>query len=592
MEDPRVFAEAHELVLRLVAEGKVEGLRIDHPDGLRDPLGYFRRLRAAVGAGVYTVAEKILEEGESLPAAWPVEGTTGYDFLNQVSGLFVDPGGEGPLTDLYRRFTGTEVDFGEIAYEAKLQVMRDTLAADLDRLTALAQEVCDRHRRYCDYTRRELLLALRELAACFPVYRSYVVPGEPASEEDVAVVDDAVAAAAARRPDLDPELLTFLRDLLLGRVAGDVEGELAVRFQQFTSPVMAKGVEDTAFYRYLRLVALNEVGGDPGRFGTPPDAFHAHNQRSATAWPATMLSTSTHDTKRSEDVRARIAALSEIPDRWAAAVTRWRDRNRCHRASPDAPDANTEYLLYQTLVGAWPIDAERTQGYVEKAVKEAKRQTSWITPDAEYEEATRSFVEGLLSDDEFVADLESLVEPLVDAGRVTSLAQLVLKLTSPGVPDVYQGSELWDLSLVDPDNRRPVDYELRRRLLDEVTTATPEKVLAWADDGGPKLWLLQRTLAVRRRRAGAFRPGASYTPVTAAGEKAAHVVAYVRGDEVLVVAPRLVVGLAGDWAGTRIDLPPGGWGDELEPARNGSWEGTVALSDLLAEFPVAILGRR
>jgi (1->4)-alpha-D-glucan 1-alpha-D-glucosylmutase len=593
MEDARVFDEAHELVLHLVAEGRVDGLRVDHPDGLRDPLGYFRRLRSGAGAAVYVVAEKILEAGEALPPSWPVQGTTGYDFLNQVAGLFVDPAGEAPLTELYRRFADADADadFGEVAYEAKLQVMRETLAADLDRLTALAQSVCERHRRYRDYTRRELLLALRELAACFPVYRSYVVPGSPPSEEDVAAVDAAVAAATTRRPDLDPELLAFLRDLLLGRVAGDVEAELAVRFQQFTSPVMAKGVEDTAFYRFNRLVALNEVGGDPGRFGTPPEGFHSHNAHAASTWPATMLSTSTHDTKRSEDVRARMAALSEIPEEWAAAVGRWAAHNQGHRTAPDAPDANTEFLLYQTLVGAWPIEVERAVAFMEKAIKEAKRQTSWITPDAGYEDATRAFVEAVLADRGFVADLEAFVAPLVEAGQVTSLAQLALKLTSPGVPDVYQGTELWDLSLVDPDNRRPVDYELRRRLLDKVATATADEVLAWADDGAPKLWLAHRALGVRRRRAAAFAAGAPYAPVTAAGDKARHVVAYLRGDEVLVVVPRLVVGLGADWGRTRIDLPAGRWGDELGAGGVSAWEGTVSLSDLLALFPVAILGR-
>ncbi|MGH9225301.1 MAG: malto-oligosyltrehalose synthase [Acidimicrobiales bacterium] len=580
MEDERVFAESHEVLFALVAAGKVDGLRIDHPDGLRDPAGYLRRLPA-----VYVVVEKILEAEEGLPRSWPVGGTTGYDFLNRVNGLFVDPAGEEAFTSSYGEFTGEETDFGTVAYEARLQVMREALAADLDRLTALASAVCERHRCYRDYTRRELREALRELAAHFPVYRTYVVPGEEPSAED-----GAAFAAAAERTALDPDLLSFLSEVLLGRVAGEAEADLALRFQQFTAPVVAKGVEDTAFYRYLRFVALNEVGGDPGRFGVGVDEFHAANAEAAERWPATMLSTSTHDTKRAEDVRARLGALSEVPDGWAAAVRRWSAGNAHH----GPPDRNTEYLVYQTLVGAWPIEADRAVAYLEKAVKEAKRQTSWVAPDEAYEGAVKRFVEAVLGDAGFIADLEAFVRPLVDAGRVTSLAQTLLKLTSPGVPDIYQGSELWDLSLVDPDNRRPVDFELRRRLLDKVAQAEPAEVAAWADEGASKLWLMLRALAVRERRySSAFAPGAAYSALAAHGDKADHVVAYVRGDnDVVVIVPRLVVGLGGTWGDTTVTLPPGTWTDEL--AGTGSWEGqrAVLVSDLLARFPVTLLGRR
>ncbi|HEX6597056.1 MAG TPA: malto-oligosyltrehalose synthase, partial [Acidimicrobiales bacterium] len=590
VEDARVFEESHQLILGLVADGKVDGLRIDHPDGLRDPQAYLERLPGIV----YVVVEKILGADEELRRSWPVAGTTGYDYLNRVLGLFVDPDGEGQMTELYGRFTGEETDFDNVAYEAQQLVMRQALAADLDRLTALASEVCDRHRRYRDYTRRDLRNALRELAACFPVYRSYVVPGRSSTEEDVALVDSAVVAAGERRPDIDPDLLAFLRGVLLGRVDGDVEGDveadLALRFQQFSSPVMAKGVEDTAFYRYFRLSALNEVGGEPGRFGTSVDEFHAANLAAAEAWPATMLSTSTHDTKRAEDVRARLAVLSEMPGHWALAVRRWAALNAGHRRG-DWPDANTEYLLYQTLVGAWPIEVDRVQAYLSKATKEAKRHTSWIDPDEEYEAAVAEFAAAVLADDEFVTELETFLRPVVEAGRVNSLAQTLLKLTSPGVPDLYQGTELWDLSLVDPDNRRPVDYDLRRQLLDKVREAGPAEAWGMADEGAAKLWLVHRTLGARRRRTSAFTRGGSYRPLWAEGEKALSVVAYVRGDEMVPVTPRLVWGLGGDWGDTSLTLPPGRWTDELGGERSWRGDQPVPVADLLADFPVALLGR-
>ena len=595
MGDPEVFAETHELVLRLVKDGDVSGLRIDHPDGLLDPAAYFQRLRDAVGPGVYVVGEKILEAEERLPEGWAVAGTTGYDFLNRVAGLFVDPAGEEALTELYARFTGEEPDFAEVAYQAKHLVMGETLAADVNRVTNLLLDVCDRHRRYRDYTRHELHEAIREIAACFSVYRTYAVPGRRPSEADVAVVDRAVAAAAQRRPDLSSDLLTFLRDVILLRLPGEPEAEAAVRFQQLTAPVTAKGVEDTAFYRHLRLLALNEVGGDPARFGTSLDDFHRHNLFMAETWPATMLTTSTHDTKRSEDVRVRIALLSEIPQQWALAVRRWAAHNDRHRRGDagEHPDRSAEYLLYQTVVGAWPLEVDRAVAYVRKAIKEAKARTSWITPDPGYEEAVLGFVADVMGDEEFLTDVELFVRPLVAAGRVASLSQTVLKLTSPGVPDTYQGSELWDLSLVDPDNRRPVDFERRQALLDRCADMSPAEALAADDEGAPKLWLTQRALHLRRRRPAPFAPGSGYRPLSAEGEKAEHVVAHGRGEDVVVVAPRLVLGLGGEWGDTALALPPGTWVEELD--RSGrSWtggQGRVLVSDLLSEFPVAVLGR-
>jgi (1->4)-alpha-D-glucan 1-alpha-D-glucosylmutase len=587
MEVARVFDETHELVLRLVADGAVTGLRVDHPDGLRDPEGYLRRLFEAT-AGAWIVVEKILEPGEELPPTWPVAGTTGYDFLNLVGGLFVDPAGEGPLTELHARFTGTGADYREIVREKKHLVMRQSLGAEIHRLGDLAVAVCERHRRQRDYTRRELEAALRELAACFPVYRTYLHRGRPPGDADVAHVAVAAAEARSRRPDLDPALFDFLADVLLLRVPGAAEEELATRFQQVTGPVMAKGVEDTAFYCYRRLLSLHEVGGDPGRFGTGVEEFHRQNRRIAQTWPSTLLTLSTHDTKRSGDVRARISLLSEIPDQWALAVRRWSAHNERHKVE-GWPDRGAEYLLYQTVVGAWPLSADRAVAYLEKATREAKEHTSWTEPDPTYDAAVRAFAAAVLEDPTFTADVAAFVAPLVERARVSSLAQTLVTLTAPGCPDLYQGTEVWDLSLVDPDNRRAVDYDLRRALLEKVAGASPEDLWAWADDGAPKLWLVQRALQLRRGAAAAFAPGAAYEPLKVAGDKADHAVAYLRGGQVAVVVPRLVMNLGGDWAGTAVELPPGSWQDVLGHGEVAG--GTVPLAELLARFPVGLLLR-
>ena len=592
MEDEAVFLDTHELLIKWLDEGVVDGLRIDHPDGLRDPEGYLRRLEHEAGPRTWVVVEKILEPGERLPQSWPVAGTTGYDFANRVGGLFVDPAGEEPLSEGYTAFTGETVDYDEVVYEKKHLVMAEVLSSEINRLTNLAIEICERHRRYRDYTRHELHETLRELIAAFPVYRTYVVPGGAApSPDDIAHVEEAAKLARARRPDLDGELFEFLVDILLGRHRGTAEHELVARFQQVTGPVMAKGVEDTTFYTYNRLVALNEVGGNPGRFGTAPEEFHAENDFIARHWPGTLLGTSTHDTKRAEDTRARIALLSEIPTRFAGAVAEWARMNERHRPDPSLPDRNAEWLLYQTLVGAWPLSAERAVAYMEKASKEAKEHTSWVDPDPSYDDALRRFVEGILGDDEFAAALEAFVGPLVEPGRVNSLGQTLLKLTSPGVPDIYQGCELWDHSLVDPDNRRPVDFAERESLLTEAETAVPAGV--WperADSGLPKLLLTHRALHLRRRRPECFCAGAAYEPLAATGSKAAHAVAYVRGGDIVAVVPRLVVGLAGDWAGSTLQLPAGRFEDVLDGGKR-TFTGEVALADLLGPFPVALLER-
>ncbi|MGH9178792.1 MAG: malto-oligosyltrehalose synthase [Acidimicrobiales bacterium] len=591
VEDPAVFEDVSELVVGWVRDGAVTGLRIDHPDGLRDPEGYLRRLQEATG-GAWVVVEKILEPGEELRGSWPVAGTTGYDFLNRAGGLFVDPAGRRPLTDLHAELGGQPASFQEVARAAKHQVLTDLLGADLNRITGLLVQVCERNRRYRDYTRHELHEVLRELAASFPVYRSYVRPEDGA----VAAADEAAVAAAAadakeRRPDLDADLFDFLSGLLtLRQGGGEVAAELVYRFQQLTAPAMAKGVEDTALYTWAPLASLNEVGGSPAVWGTSVDDFHHWAGASVRQWPASMLASSTHDTKRSEDVRARLHLLSEVPDRWGDAVRRWSKANAAHRSGEGWPDGGAEYLLYQTLVGAWPLPVDRATAYMEKASKEAKVHTSWIDPDPTYDAALRGFVAAVLADDGFQAELAAFVEPLLAPGRVNSLAQTLLKLTAPGVPDLYQGTELWDLSLVDPDNRRPVDFALRRRLLGELPALQVEDISARTEEGLPKLHLVREALHLRARRPDAFGAEGGYEPVPSSGRKAHHVVAFARGGQVVTVVPRLVLGLGGDWAGTTVAMPAGSWrnlltGEELPG-------GEVPLAGLLARFPVALLERQ
>jgi (1->4)-alpha-D-glucan 1-alpha-D-glucosylmutase len=589
MEDERVFADTHALVLKWLGDGTLDGLRIDHPDGLRDPMAYCQRLRQAYPQA-WIVVEKILEPGERLPDTWPVEGTTGYDFLNRVGGLFVDATGERPLTELYTAFTGESGDYAALVREKKHQMLHELLGSDVNRLTGLFVEICEHFRRHRDYTRHELHEVLREVIACFPVYRSYVqAETGRVSDDDTHYINEAVERAKGNRPELDEALFDFLRDLLLLRIQGTLETELVMRFQQLTGPTMAKGLEDTAFYCFNRLASLNEVGGDPSRFGVSIGEFHQACLEAQHLWPRAMLATSTHDTKRSEDVRARLHLLSEIPEHWGEVVRRWATLNDRHRRS-GWPERNAEYLFYQTLVGAWPIGVERMTGYMEKAVREAKVHTSWTNTNREYEDALRAFIESVLTDAEFLADLDAFVMPLVEPGRVNTLAQTLIKLTAPGVPDLYQGTELWDLSLVDPDNRRPVDYQLRGRLLAELHGATPEAIWARKQEGLPKLWVIHQTLALRRRRPELFGPQGEYQPLTASGVRAEHVVAFARNNAAVTIVPRLGLKLDGHWAGTTLELPGGQWRNEL--TGDDVCGGMVRMGELLARFPVCLLSRQ
>ena len=558
------------------------GLRVDHVDGLRDPARYLERLRAAA-PDAYVVVEKILAPGETLPQDFNVRGTTGYDFIAAVEGLFVASDNEDAMTALYHAFSGETQPYREVAHASKLEILDSDLGPDLERLTSLLVAICDADRTQRDRTRRELREALREVAAGLGVYRTYVTARARASESDRREVGAALAEAARRRPDIDPDLISFIGDLLLLERGGAQVEDLTARFQQLTPAVMAKGVEDTAFYRHHRLISLNEVGGDPGRFGTGIDAFHEWCARTASTTPQTMLTLTTHDTKRSADVRSRIDVLSELPSEWEAAVRGWAEHNDQHRSS-GFPDRNLEYLAYQTVVGAWPIDADRLVAFLRKAAREAKVHTSWVDPVAEYEDAVEHFARAILDDPVFTTDLESFLgrNQLVARGRLTSLAQTALLLTAPGIPDVYQGTELWAAMLVDPDNRRPVDFEARRSLLDRAGALDAADVPAEAT----KLWMIARILAERARRPDAFA-GGEYAPLPVTGSKSHHLVAFSRGP-LAVLVPRLVAGLSDGWADTEVELPAGPWTDVLSGRREPGG-GTARVAAILERFPVAVM---
>jgi isoamylase len=636
MEDPSVFEHTHAALLKLLAEGKVNALRLDHTDGLYDPQAYFETLQRRFAQSVRPrlddvspddaarplplLVEKILEPHEQLRSCWPVDGTTGYEFAGAVLGLWIDARAERPLSELYRSLTGDASSFREHVYESKKLVIKNSFSSELNLMAQALQRIAREHRRWRDFTWGSLKRALAETLAAFPVYRTYVREGAPASDADIECIRKAIGEAREHDPDLSDSIFTFLEELLTLKtdVTREEQSEhtrFALRLQQLTGPVTAKAVEDTTFYRFTRFVCLNEVGSMPDEFGTSLPEFHAQNAERARSFPLSMLTTSTHDTKRGEDVSARLAVLSELPQRWSQTLERLRELTaplRVQLARCVAPNPSSEYLFYQSVVGAWPPDWDGEQGreeftarlaaYMQKAGREAKRETSWTRPDAAYEQAVQAFVEGALGSEPFRREVRELCELIAPYGAVNGLSQTLLRLCSPGVPDTYQGAELWNLSLVDPDNRREVDFAARRRALASLRERAHDRRKLGAElldrysDGLIKLYVHQIALALRRDRRDLFTRG-DYEALPG-GE---HVVAFTRSfeDERLVcIVPRLSFTLTQGkrrfalrevWQNARLPLPHAGryrnlFSDEVLHA-----ERELRLSEVFAHFPIALL---
>ena len=665
MENPEVFAETHSLIRRLLAEGDVTGLRIDHCDGMFNPHVYLERLQQmfvaarCLGAAMdpndaheasgiersvldatrgrdwtdaklplYCVVEKILEPGETLPRTWAVQGTSGYDFVHFANQFFIQSKNRSRFNAIYSDFIGGGINPMQIVYEAKRNVMLSSLSSETHVLANLLSHLARSDRRVRDFTDNLLETVIRETIACFPIYRTYIDERGQYSEEDKKTIRTAIRTAKRRNASVDASAFDYLQQMLLleGRGArGDAQHDeaqlyFALKFQQLTGPVMAKGVEDTSFYVYFRFISSNEVGSAMDAFGLKPETLHRANAERLKHTPHALLTTSTHDTKRSEDVRNRLNVLSEMPDAWAAQVEHWAEANAVCKTTLDddtvAPDANEEYLIYQTIVGAWPwleVDqknfAGRVKEYMAKALSEGKVNVSWINPRPEYTEAVQRFVDRLLvpaaGKTRFVEELESMLAPVKVHGAVNSLAQMVLKATSPGVPDFYQGTDMWDLSLVDPDNRRPVDYPHRSRILEAFATTpvteTIPDLLRTLDDGRVKLFAMQRTLAVRNAHRAVFDSGA-YTPLEVSNPE--HAFAYLRGDDALVILPCFTYTLTGgkaeiplgeQWAGMHVALPEGApatWLNAFTGKEISSANSALELEEVFADFPVAILTRK
>jgi (1->4)-alpha-D-glucan 1-alpha-D-glucosylmutase len=639
-ENEAVFTQTHEFVLQLLREERVDGLRIDHPDGLYNPLQYFLRLQsgsAGGGAGqkrVYVVVEKILSGNEQVPEGWPIDGTTGYAFANLVNGLFIDTQAEGHLTDTYHSFIGKELDFKALVYECKKLVMDRSLNSELNVLANHLSRIALADRHTCDFTVKSLREALTEIVACFPVYRTYVTERQ-VSPADFKYITQAVECAKTKSTAADSSVYDFIREVLVTQQA---EGHpqfyqnsvvhFAMRFQQYSSAVMAKGFEDTSLYRYHRLTSLNDVGGDPLRFGVSVEEFHSEMEHRARSWPHAMLTTSTHDSKRSEDVRARINVLSEVPDVWRKHVSRWQELNSKFKRE-GTPSANDEYLLYQTLVGTWPAAGtsdkvgesyiDRISEYMLKAIREAKENTSWSNTNESYESGVKQFVEAVLGDKASVAEIGSFSLKVLRSGMLNSLAQTLIKLTAPGVPDIYQGNDIWRFDLVDPDNRQPVDYAARQNTLQNVRTSQElagdqlkaylRELLDNPEDGRVKLYTIWKALGLRRSQPELFTK-ADYTALHADGQLRAHIVAYTRafGDSrAIVVVPRLCARLLGEagalwrgeiWQNTFLRLPFGAgkfrnlFTGELLETEQFDRGSTLAVASVLNEFPVALLVSR
>lgn len=587
MERQHVFEATHARIFEWLGNGTLDGVRVDHPDGLRDPQQYFNRLRTRA-KDAWIIGEKILEPGESLCRNWPVDGTTGYDFLNVCNNLIAYGEGLREFSNIYRDFTSRDQSFDAMAHEKKLNVEQEALGSDVNRLTSLFVEICEGNRDRRDYTRAEIRRAVREIAACFSIYRTYVVAErEEVTDDDRNEIERAVAQARTNRTDIDAGLFDFIADVLTLRHRGPLESEFVLRFQQFTSPVMAKGVEDTVFYCFNRQIGMNEVGSSPAHDGISIEEFHQYCAKMQSEFPASMTTLSTHDTKRCDDVRARLAALTESPARWKGALQRWARMTTGFKTNK-LPDRNTEYFLYQTLIGAWPISEERLQAYMLKAVREAKEQTAWTQQNKEFEDALSTFIQKVLQSSTFVADIEQMVSRVNHAAQINSLAQSLLRYTAPGVPDTYQGGELWDYRLVDPDNRTPVDYKLRQAMLDELKTGVaPEEITKRAPSGMPKLWVAHRALTLRRDHPEWFGPDAEYTAILATGAKAAHLVGFLRAGCVATLVPRWTIRRGDSWAGTTVELPRGPWRNLLTgDAHSG---GRMRIQAILHRFPVALL---
>jgi (1->4)-alpha-D-glucan 1-alpha-D-glucosylmutase len=645
VEDPDVFAAVHTLLLDLIKAGDIAGLRVDHPDGLFDPAEYFRRLQAVCMAAqgskapFFIVSEKILVGHEQLHSDWEVEGTTGYDFLGSLNGLFVDRGSRRAFHRLYAAFAGHSPPYEELIYESKKLLLQTAMSSELNRLSGKLDRISEQHRWSRDFTLESLRHVLSETIACFPIYRTYMAGDTSRPDpEDERQIRFAISRAKRRNRSTSESIFDFIQSVLLLEDPDGIDDVqtaerrlFVMRFQQFTGPVMAKGVEDTAFYRYFPLASLNEVGGDAQQFGVAPAAFHARNLKQLTSWPNTLLATSTHDSKRSEDVRARINVLSEIPSEWYRAIRLWRGLNLRHKTSvagAEAPSEREEYLFYQTLIGIWPMsDPEpqeheeltaRLRTYMQKALREAKIHSSWISPQTAYEDAVAGFIGATLDPrpgNRFLNEFTTFAGTIAQAAIWNSLSQTLLKICSPGVPDFYQGSEIWDFSLVDPDNRRPVDYSLRRCLLNKLhmleaqgAARLVKQLTQEPADGAIKLYVTSRALQFRKHNRDLFARGA-YIPLRAAGNRQNHVIAFARaldGRTAIAAAGRFFIALGADkrppvgeaaWGGSvlqlRKDSYAGAFRDvftgrilEVEK-RNGKY--TLPLAGVFTHLPVAVL---
>lgn len=625
MEDERVFESIHKLVFSLLSEGRIDGLRIDHVDGLYDPTGYLLRLRKQMG-DAFLVVEKILAIAEPLPASWPVQGTTGYDFMNYTGEVFVDSRNERLFQNLYATFAGKQLEYEDLLYEKKKLIIERHLTGDLDNLTSLLKTLSTTTRDAIDLEWEALMMAIAETAAVFPVYRTYIA-GDPVEGRDRAYISDAIEKAEARNPTL-ARALVFLKAVLLLNYPEHLAEEhnrlwlaFVMRFQQFTSPLTAKGTEDTAFYDFNRLTSLNEVGSNPGRFGISVDDFHSFNEQRAKHHPHTLNATATHDNKRGEDVRARISVLSEMPGEWQQNLELWHEQNKSLKKiveGEEVPGRNREYFLYQTLIGAWPFEdrerddfRNRMKDYMIKAAREAKTHTFWLDHNADYEEALVSFTEKILTPsraNQFLNSFTAFQKKVAHYGVFNSLAQTLIKITSPGVPDFYQGTELWDLSLVDPDNRRAVDYEKREWLLREMKQKEEsglldliEELLSTREDNRVKLFTIHRAMAARNARKELFEAG-DYVRLSVTGSRSNHVIAFARRKDeqwALTIAPRFFASIVSEnelplgravWSDTGVSVPadaPHAWRNVFtnEVLKN---RGSISVAEALGRFPVAL----